>query len=155
MHIYVSSIGLGQHIDSLPPEDTMQIVKVLWASYWLGDLGISLPKASVLFFYARVFTTQNRGFKIALWIGQILNLLWWLTAIARVCLFCTPVQKYWEGALVEGVCRNADSLYIGSAVPSVILDLYILLLPLPMMARLNLKPGRKILLMGVFILGYA
>lgn len=119
----------------------------------MGDVGLALPKASVLFFYARVLTTQNRAFKYGLWLGHVLNVLWWIASIARCLLFCTPVDKYWNKSK-PGYCRSADALYIGSAVPSVVIDLYILLLPLPIIWRLTMKLSRKILVAGVFLSGY-
>ena len=153
LHLNLLQLGLGQHAADVPPETLSQVFKVLWASYWLSDAGLSLSKASVLFFYARVFTTQTRWFKYGLWLAHGLNFCWWLSAVARVLLFCAPVQKYWEFAL-PGFCRSSESLYIGSAVPSVIIDLFILLLPLPLMSKLSLKLGRKILIIGIFLCGY-
>ena len=119
----------------------------------MGDAGISLPKASVLLFYARIFTTQNRIFRYGLWVGHALNSLWWIGAIARCLLFCSPVEKYWN---IEepGFCRSADALYIGSSVPSVVVDLYILLLPLPIIWSLSVRLDRKLFVIGVFACGY-
>ena len=114
---------------------------------------MALSKASVLFFYARIFTTQSRLFRYGLWVGHILNFLWWLTSIARCLLFCVPVDKYWN-IQKPGFCRSADALYIGSAVPSVVIDAYVLLLPLPIIARLSMKLGRKTLVIVVFICAY-
>lgn len=104
----------------------------------MGDAGISLPKASVLLFYARIFTTLSRPFRYALWIGHTLNFLWWIGAIVRCVLFCSPTQKYWDTEK-PGFCRSADALYVGSAVPSVVIDLYILLLPLPIIWTLFMR----------------
>ena len=130
-----------------------QILKVSWITFWLSDAGTSLPKASVLLFYARIFTIQNRNFQYGLWVGHALNFLWWITAIARCLLLCWPVEKYWNTE-EAGVCRSADALWIGSAVPSVVIDLYILLLPLPIIWTLSMRLGRKLLVIGVFACGY-
>lgn len=146
-------LGLGNHIGTLPPQGVKQLLKVLWISYYMSDLGIALAKASCLFFYARTFTTQNRWFRYGLWLGQTLNFLWWLSAVARCLLFCDPVDKYWN-VDKPGFCRSADALYIGSAVPSTVIDVFVLLLPLPMIARLSMKLSRKALVAGVFICGY-
>lgn len=119
----------------------------------MADLGISLPKASVLFFYARIFTTQNRMFRYGLWLAHTLNLLWWISSIVRCLLFCAPVDKYWH-TKKPGSCRGGHGLFIGSAVPSVVIDFFILILPLPMISGLSLKKSRKFLVIGVFICGY-
>ncbi|KAA6409751.1 MAG: hypothetical protein FRX48_06363 [Lasallia pustulata] len=153
LHIYAISLGLGKHAAKLPHQNIEQMLKVLWASYFMGDAGISLPKASVLFMYSRVFTTRNRAFRYGFWLGQTLNFLAWIAAITRCLLFCTPVDKYWK-TNGPGFCRSADSLYIGSAVPNVAIDLYILILPLPILLGLSLKRARKFLIVGVFLCGY-
>ena len=64
------------------------------------------------------------------------------------------MNKYWDGEAVEGYCRSADALYIGSAVPSVVIDFFVLLLPLPIIARLNMKNSRKAMITGLFVCGY-
>ena len=153
LYIYAVSLGLGNHIVDLPQNTIEQILHVLWISYFMADLGISLPKASVLFFYARIFTTRNRLFRYGLWFAHALNLLWWISAIVRCLLFCMPVDKYWD-TKKPGWCRNGDGLFIGSAVPSVIIDFFILILPLLMISGLSLKISRKFLVIGVFICGY-
>ena len=145
---------MGQHKANLTPAALTKLHKVLWASYYMSDLGIMIPKASVLFFYARIFTTQSRWFRYGLWLAHILNVAWWLSAIARCLLFCDPVNKYWDGAAVDGFCRSADSLYIGSAVPSVVIDFFVLLLPMPIIARLSMKNSRKAMITGLFVCGY-
>lgn len=153
LHIYTVTLGLSQHVETISTRNLEEILKALWVSYWMGDIGLALPKASVLFFYSRVLTTQNRAFKYGLWLGHILNVLWWIASIARCLIFCTPVDKYWDRAK-PGHCRSADALYIASAVPSVAIDLYILLLPLPIIWRLSMKLSRKMLVAGVFLSGY-
>ena len=150
LQIYCVHLGLGQHIDDISPKNTEQLLKVLWAAYFFSDAGIALPKASVLLFYQRVLTTQNQWFKCGLWLGHSLNFLWWLSGIARDLVFCDPVYKYWKPE-TPGSCRSAASLYLGSAIPSVVIDFYILILPLPVLARLSLKFIRKLLIWGYFL----
>ena len=153
LHLYATSLGLGRRIETLPKENVSQILKVLWASYFMGDIGITLPKASVLFLYARVFTTNNRFFRYGLWLGHFLNVAWWLAAVGRCAAFCSPIEKYWNPK-IPGKCLEPKALYISSALPSVVIDLYILLLPMPIIWILSLKAGRKLLVFGVFLCGY-
>ena len=137
----------------MAPADIKQLLKVLWTSYYMSDLGAGLAKASCLLFYARTFTTQRRWFRYGLWLGHTLNSLWWLTSIARCLLLCDPVDKYWD---IEkpGFCRSDDALYAGSAIPSVVIDAYVLLLPLPIIVGLSMKISRKALVAGAFFCGY-
>ena len=137
----------------MAPTDVKRLLKVLWVSYYMSDLGIALAKASCLLFYARIFTIRSWWFQYGLWLGHTLNFLWLLTCVARCLLFCDPVDKYWD---IEkpGFCRRPDALYIANAVASVVIDIYILLLPLPIIAGLSMKLGRKLFVSGVFVCGY-
>ena len=137
----------------MAPTDIKRLLKVLWVSYYMSDLGIALAKTSCLLFYARIFPIQSRWFRYGLWLGHTLNFLWWLTSIARCLLFCDPVDRYWDTEK-PGFCRRPNALYIGNAIPSVVIDIYILLLPLPIIAGLSIKLGRKLFVLGVFVCGY-
>ena len=174
LELYLIDLGFGRHLkvrkihlilrltrrNELNPQfqtihlpQLEQLLRVLWIDYWLGDACLSLTKASALLFYQRIFTTNSRPFRYALWVGYGLVILWWISAIARVLLLCTPVVKYWKPE-TPGFCRNTDKMYIASAVPSVIIDVYILVLPIPMLWGLQLGRARKFLVSGVFICGY-
>ena len=144
---------MGQHVKELAPADIKQLLKVLWASYFMSDLSAGLAKASCLLFYARTFTTQRRWFRYGLWLGHTLNSLWWLTSIARVLLLCSPVERYWDRTK-PGYCRSLSALYAGSAIPSVVIDVYVLVLPLPIIVGLSMKTSRKFLVAGAFFCGY-
>ncbi len=56
--------------------------------------------------------------------------------------------------MIDGHCSNEDTLWLGSVIPSVIIDLIILIMPLPMIWKLQMKLTKKILIMGVFMCGY-
>ena len=153
LEIYLISLGFGKHIKTIPFEDLKQLLKVLWIDYFMGDACLTLTKASALLFYQRVFTTNSVSFRYALWIAYALVFLWWISAIARCLLLCTPPQKYFKPE-VSGHCRSSDALFIGSAVPSVTIDIYILLLPMPTLWQLHLSLARKILISAALISGY-
>ncbi|CAL8578613.1 hypothetical protein XPA_004382 [Xanthoria parietina] len=150
---YMISLGLGKHIANIPPANTTEQLKVLYACYILYDTSISLPKTSVLLFYARIFGTQAKPFKYALYCTHFL-VAGWLLSISMLGVFlCDPVEKYWN-QLLPGHCHPNSALWLGTAIPSVGIDLILLLLPLPMLWRLQMDRSRRILIMTVFAFGY-
>lgn len=56
--------------------------------------------------------------------------------------------------MMDGHCSNVDTVWLGSVIPSTIIDLIILIMPLPMIWKLQMKLTKKILVMGVFVCGY-
>jgi hypothetical protein len=154
VQLHLISVGLGKHVNELSTDRLLLGLKLQFCIYFVYNLSITLTKTSVLFFYARIFSTQSRPFKWALWISQ--GLVWgWFVAICLVTVFmCNPVNKQWIPS-VEGTCRPIGDLWLGSAIPSVIIDVIILVLPLPLIWKLRLKKSRKILVSGVFVCGYS
>ena len=153
LEIYLISLGFGRHITTIPFSDLEKLLKVLWVDYFLGDACLTLTKASALLFYQRIFTTNSRLFRYSLWLGHTVVFLWEISAIVRCLLLCSPVDKYWMPRK-PGFCRSSDAMYIGSAVPSAAIDLYILILPIPMLWNLHMYWSRKLFISGVLLCGY-
>ncbi|KAL6717590.1 hypothetical protein ACLMJK_005505 [Lecanora helva] len=151
--IYMTSRGLGHHIYDLEPQNAVDQLKALYACYIIYDISITLPKISALLFYARVFGTQNKLFNYACWVTHGLAVAW-LLAISMIGVFlCDPIKKQWEPT-TPGHCHPNTLLWITSAVPSVVIDLILLLLPLPMLWKLQMRTSRKTMIMTVFACGY-
>lgn len=152
--IYWTTIGLGKHIDQVSLENIAKGLRLLYADYPLYDTAITLPRFSALCFYARVFNARgNKILRIALWVTAALNVGWLIFAIVSSIFQCTPIDKTWKPD-IDGHCINTYEWWMGSAISSVIIDLIILLIPMPILWRLQVRPLRKFLLLGVFICGY-
>ena len=129
-------------------------LQVLWSILWLYTIAIWLSKLSALAFYARVFSPGNRRFRLALWVVAGLACAWIVAVLVSLILQCNPPQKAWERA-IPGACQDPYNWWLISGVTSFILDMIILLLPLPMLWRLQVKASRKGLIIGVFLSGYS
>lgn len=148
-------LGLGLHLANVNPEvNAYEILKLLYGGVILYDFGISLPKLSALFFFARVFPYQRSpALRWALWITGGLVVAWLLQAVISAVFQCIPVQKAWYPALL-GHCLDTREWYLSSALSSVILDLIILILPMPSLWGLQMRWQKKLLLTAVFAVGY-
>lgn len=149
----MTTLGLGKHVNNLSPNDEIEQLKALYACYIIYDISISLPKMSALLFYARVFGTQEKLFKHALSVTHLLVGGWLVSVAVLGVLLCDPVEKQWKPT-TPGHCHPNTVLWLASAIPSVVIDLILLLLPLPMLWRLQMKKFRRILIMTVFACGY-
>ena len=134
--------------------DLKKGLQVLWSTLWLYSIAIWLSKLSALAFYARVFSPANRRFRLALWIVAGLSCAWIVAVLVSLILQCNPPQKAWERA-IPGACQDPYNWWLAGGVSSFILDLIILLLPLPMLWMLQVKPSRKGLMIAVFVSGYS
>ncbi|KAI1269309.1 hypothetical protein F5Y18DRAFT_374199 [Xylariaceae sp. FL1019] len=151
------NFGFGLHSDVIAAIDTQLLFrsgKQLYILIFFFDSSISLPKLSAIFFYARVFSTADRVFRIHLWIIGSLVSSWLISAYITTVFQCTPVEKAWNPT-IPGTCIDSFSWYVATAVLSVVVDLYILLLPVPKIWALNTSLKRRIWLLGAFFLAYS
>ena len=147
------SDGLGQHTSQLAQDKSALGPKYLYAAIFLFDLGISLPKYSAILFYMRVFRLNSTLYRINVYIVLGLVTAWIIFAISSTIFECTPIRKAWT-PLTPGHCLNNYQWFIGSAISSVIIDFYIMLLPLPALWSLHTGRSRKIALTGFFFCAY-
>lgn len=147
--------GFGRHLLTLPMENLLRIAKNQFIVYFLYDAGLFFTKASALCFLKRIFPARASPawFNISIWVGHSMNIAWLVGIVFGTLFMCVPIAKNWNTTL-PGHCGSTSDLFIGSAVPSVIIDLFILILPLPRLWGLQTGLGRKIGIIAVFVLGY-
>ncbi|KAI1771756.1 hypothetical protein F4818DRAFT_428963 [Hypoxylon cercidicola] len=148
-------IGLGVHVNTLPKEIVYQNLKLLFVAYFNYDIGLYLTKTSALLFYSRIFTKYQHvtWFNYTLYAVHALNTFWLLGIIFGTIFMCHPVSKNWITD-EDGECGSTGALWLGSAIPSVVIDLIILLLPLPKIWFLQMSRARKSGITVVFMIGY-
>ncbi|KAA8648033.1 uncharacterized protein ATNIH1004_003916 [Aspergillus tanneri] len=146
----MAKLGLGKHAQAVPVENFSQIMKLLWTEYFIFDTGTSVARASALLFYSRVFTQVQSHFKYALWILHVMNLAWMVGLHIVVGIQCDPIEKVWK-PLIPGRCIGMRTLFLGSGISSLIINIFILVLPLPLLWRLQMQMVRKLLIIGVFL----
>ncbi|KAL6229407.1 hypothetical protein BDW75DRAFT_235227 [Aspergillus navahoensis] len=153
LSLMMVQIGLGRHAVAVLPGNISLFLKLLWAVYIIFTIGASTAKASALFFYARVFTQTRSRFRYSLWILQALNVLWLLGTLFAVIFMCSPISRAWD-RLMPGHCRSPSGMWLGSGISSVFIDVLILVLPIPILWGLQMKPFRKFLAVFVIVLGH-
>ena len=122
----------------------------VYAASLLYALAVTSAKLSILLYYGRIFTLGR--FRQALYaVGSICTL--WCVLVVFVTLFqCSPVRKGWEPGL-EGSCLNLRTIYYGTAISNMILDVIINVLPVKMVWKLQLPLRQRMLLMVIMGLG--
>ncbi|KAI0837145.1 hypothetical protein F5Y06DRAFT_304868 [Hypoxylon sp. FL0890] len=113
-----------------------------------------LCKAAVLLMYLQLFSVSRR-MRVAVWIGLAFNFLVYIPSIPMAAIYETPRPGHsWEEMIAIDKQSQQGVLVpyaITTGAASVLLDLYIFLLPLPIIARLNLSRSKKIQVALVFM----
>ncbi|PYI10691.1 hypothetical protein BO78DRAFT_359851 [Aspergillus sclerotiicarbonarius CBS 121057] len=151
------NIGLGYHketVATINPEYIVTGVRYIYVSTFIFDGSICTPKISAVLFYARIFRSTNRSFRIHLWIVGGLTSGWLLAGWIATILECRPIAKVWNPSL-PGTCIAQLPWYLSTAILSSMIDLYILFLPIPMIWGLQASLRRRIYLLAAFMLAYS
>jgi hypothetical protein len=66
---------------------------------------------------------------------------------------CSPVQYTWDKTIVGGSCFNQQAFYRYVSLPNILTDFVILIMPMPVVWKLQTRLTHKVALTGVFLLG--
>ena len=76
----------------------------------------------------------------------------WIASLLATAFICTLSRKVWLASL-DGDCGSRNKLHTGCAVSGLILNILILLLPLPVIRNMQLAWSRKVSLASIYVLG--
>ncbi|KAL5335535.1 hypothetical protein BJX70DRAFT_390630 [Aspergillus crustosus] len=144
--------GLGLHADFFPIANKIPFSKMQYVGGPLYTLGVLGFKISLLASYLRIggFVHSYRVVIMAAIVACVCNQVIFTIVL---CLGCQPVAKQWDPS-IPGTCINTVASYYALAGTSLAFDVIIIALPMPILAKLQLKVKQKILLGVLFGLGF-
>ncbi|CCF43070.1 CFEM domain-containing protein [Colletotrichum higginsianum] len=121
----------------------------------LYNLSIATLKASILFFYLRVFNLVSPTFTRVLWCTQVSNLVNCVVFTTVKLNQCKPFSYSWEGwdGRHMGRCVNLNAILISHAAINVAMNVWLLVLPVTQTLWLNWRTRQKMEVMFMFGLG--
>lgn len=109
-------------------------------------------KFSLFFQYYRLI--QEVPYYRLFYIGIMAIVGGWVISQEFILIFsCTPIRAYWDRS-AGGHCLDGNLIGWMNSVGNIVTDVIVLLLPIPVVWRLNLKRGKRWAVMGVFTLGF-
>jgi hypothetical protein len=150
----VISNGLGRDIWTLTPNQITNFIHNFYAIEILYFAEVSTLKLSLLFFYLRIFpgTLVRR----LLWATVIFDICYGLVFVFLATFQCKPIDFYWnnwDGEHQGGTCMNVNALGWSNAVISILLDAWMLGLPLSQLVNLQLHWKKKVGVAMMFVVG--
>lgn len=104
-----------------------------------------------LFQYYRVLAVQRM--RIVYIMAIVIVGAWGVSQFLIGVLMCRPIEGFWNPAVPASCIPNQPQFYINAA-GNIATDIAVFLLPLPVIKRLNLPRTQKLLLLGIFSLGF-
>ncbi len=146
-------LGLGIHAQDMKPQDYSKFLRMLWVAAYMFICGLSIARSSALFFYIRIFGVLESWYRYILWLVHAMNTAWLVVLILVFSFQCSPPDRVWKPHL-PGTCLDKQLIMLGGVISSLVIDVLVLMLPLPMLWELNMKLLRKLQITGVFVCGY-
>jgi hypothetical protein len=114
------------------------------------NASLAFTKFSILLQYLRIFPA--RSFRLACFVVGAVVATYSSWAIVSGYVNCVPVAKFWNHDL-PGSCLSFEAVWFFNASMNIATDVTLLILPMPLLAQLQLPRMQKIALMGVFAIG--
>lgn len=113
---------------------------------------LGLIKISICLFLARIFSANN-NFRV--WAYTVIAFIaaWSVMVVLTAFVLCQPVAFNWDNTIPGGKCANQPAAFLAIGVLDLLVDLMVLVLPLPMIWNLQLPLGNKIALFAIFGVG--
>lgn len=121
-------------------------------------IACALPKLSIACLYLRLFTdtVPSRVITVAraITVGTIIFLVSYAIAfLVPLALMCRPVDGFWKYPPNPQECLNINALASWISLPSLVSDVILLILPLPMVWQLHADRKKKIGITLIFLAG--
>ncbi|KAG8628913.1 hypothetical protein KVT40_002778 [Elsinoe batatas] len=146
--------GLGLPPTLYPPENIVNGLKLNYAFRFLYCIAVSFFKFALCFAYLRITTNglAVRTYRRVIIATMAFTLTFMIYYCAVVIFACTPIQKFWNRP-TPGKCLPVPMVYYSPAVITIIVDIVLFLLPIPLVLPLRMNRRRKIGLIITFLLG--
>lgn len=116
--------------------------------------GLGCIKASVIYLYLRIFKAPAlSAFQIIGRIAMGITAAWTIAFFFTSLFQCIPVTAIVEAYYSREKCVNINQFYNAGCITDIIVDFLILILPIPMVLRLQLSFRQRLAILGIFLLG--
>jgi hypothetical protein len=125
--------------------------QTFYISIVLYNASLTAIKITFLLQYYRIFTTAGMRRVVT---GALAFVSLWSISQPLVTIFtCTPIEAFWSPEKGGTCIPNLPFWYINAA-GNILTDVIVFVVPLPALGGLNLRRSSKMLLLGIFSLGF-
>ncbi|KAF8423260.1 hypothetical protein EV426DRAFT_138000 [Tirmania nivea] len=148
--------AIGRHIyDATLPQITITL-KVIFYHILLYSLNVFMVKASLLFFYKRLFPQTWKRMQFCLSAAIVILFCYAFASSLASIFHCNPVSSFWVIELRYSGCPSLEDsviIYSGLRSVSVAFDIIVILLPMRFLWSLKLPLRQRLGLAFVFGMG--
>lgn len=143
--------GKGFHTQDIDPVYRSRVFVAFTAGQPLWGAANTAVKFSILHLYLTIF--QDERFRRVCYGIMVVSLCYFLSVLLETFLICKPIQYNWDKT-IHGTCDSrAQETYLAAGIVNLIIDVFIVAMPMPMLFQLRIPTGKKIGLIAMFGLG--
>ncbi|UNI24266.1 hypothetical protein JDV02_010029 [Purpureocillium takamizusanense] len=143
--------GMGKHWVTVVGHNRFETMKYFFMAQITYKASINLVKCCILLLYLRLFRIV-RWFRWACWVLLAAAIMYCTASVAVTIFQCRPLIRAFDKT-VPGTCINTAKFWYANAGFSIATDVIILLLPMPLVWKLEVPIAQKVALMAVFAIG--
>ncbi|KAF2822629.1 hypothetical protein CC86DRAFT_410219 [Ophiobolus disseminans] len=147
------TVGVGYHFWDVPMADWIfdyQVMTLVQTTLYASSIACS--KLSILFLYLRL--SPQRWFRRVVWCTVAVVVTYALVYDLISLFGCRPIAATWDLRLAPGAtCVNQLTKYMALSILNIIIDVFELILPVPVIAPLQMSTRKKITVCGLFATG--
>ena len=133
--------------------ETITQIQILLAGTVVYSIAMNFAKIALFLLYYRIFAS-SRAATIAICLGILLCSCYYISAAIVLLVLCVPrSHDSWISPRSIARCRPTTRLGIPGGVFNLVSDLYIFVLPLPLLLKLQMPLRRKIGITALFLTG--
>jgi hypothetical protein len=112
---------------------------------------VTAVKISILLMYRRIFSVDY--FRLESLLVGIIVVVWWIVGTIATIISCLPIDRLWMGPSAGGYCFDFNIFWMAMGAVELVVDIFILLLPVNVILGLRMSKQQRVLLVGIFLLG--
>jgi hypothetical protein len=150
--ISMTHYGLGRHEWTISEDRMVLYRRCFWISILFYMMSLVFLKLAFLFQYYRLMSVSKMRYVFLAAIGIVVA--WAISQAIMAFLQCVPLQGVWDHRINAKCIPRTVTLWYFNGVFNIVTDVAILVLPLPILWKLELPRSQKILLTCIFGLGF-
>ena len=136
----VKYAGSGRHALALlgtSPETLVLFIKMQLVYITFYIPANLLPKLIIISYYMRIFNSKK--LRITCWVLVGIILVYLVLAMLITWLSCIPIQYLWDSSIRSARCIDIYAWWTYGTVPNIFIDFFMILLPVPVIWKLQLS----------------
>ncbi|KAI1376549.1 hypothetical protein F4677DRAFT_418874 [Hypoxylon crocopeplum] len=144
--------GMGSPMGTLSFDEMETLLKITFVIEIIYYSVLLCVKTSIVFMYDRFAVSTT--FKRFCLYTNILMVIFFIVCIGVVVGQCRPLEKAWDVTrLVAGTCIDSTAFFYFTSIFGIVIDVWIIVLPVPTLKHLQISKRSRRVLYGVFGIG--